>query len=431
LGIDVLDAPESINGGDDFGRELPFYGRTVAVVEWRWVGHHPTYYVYFVKTLLELGVRVIAAHPFRENLKERLVAEGLDSRHFVRLVELPFQRRRFLIPTLSLLGATVRTFGHLHRLLSKYESLHRRKVDLVFFACIYEIDFWYFKTVWKWIKRPWSGLYLHCRAFRKPNTIIPLTKYRTQPERFLSEQHLSAVALLDEYACEWATWLCDGKPAISLPDLANLALPPNPSKVACHILERAKGRKIVVHLGHMQQSKGSAVLAEIAHRDFLENCFYVFVGDVNWSTFEEQQQSSMRSLEKQENVFVFFDRLESESDLNELIHLADVCYAAYIDFPNSSNILTKCAGLRCPIVVSEGYLMADRVKAFNLGLCVPECNVDASVKALRTIIDQPNTWYASNAPRWEEFTRIHSQVTLSQKFAELLSACSERSPCAT
>src|SRR6266404_5642924 len=42
--------------------------RTVVLVEWNWMGHHPTYFKLFIRALLDLGCTVLALCPKPEEV---------------------------------------------------------------------------------------------------------------------------------------------------------------------------------------------------------------------------------------------------------------------------------------------------------------------------------------------------------------------------
>jgi hypothetical protein len=106
--------------------------------------------------------------------------------------------------------------------------------------------------------------------------------------------------------------------------------------------------------------------------------------------------------------------------MNAVIAESDVVFAAYKDFPNSSNVLTKAAFFHRPIVVSDGYLMAERVRRHNLGEVVPEGNLDSLVSAV-TRMTAPGYYknLCTNA-RWDEYAADHSLTRLRAVMRDLV-----------
>jgi UDP:flavonoid glycosyltransferase YjiC (YdhE family) len=97
-------------------------------------------------------------------------------------------------------------------------------------------------------------------------------------------------------------------------------------------------------------------------------------------------------------------------------------FAGYRDFPNSSNALTKAAVFERPIVVSDGYLMAERVRMFGLGEVIPEGNAEALVAALRRMLALGYGDELRGRARWKDYREAHSMVRLKKAMEELLAA---------
>lgn len=121
------------------------------------------------------------------------------------------------------------------------------------------------------------------------------------------------------------------------------------------------------------------------------------------------------------NVYTRFERIHDEKDFNSYICACDVVFAAYHDFADSSGILTKAATFEKPIVVSDGYLMAERVRKYRLGEIIPEGDVRAAGNAIRTILRQSkqDNLYL---PDWQGYREEHSYNRLREAFSKILSA---------
>jgi hypothetical protein len=94
-------------------------------------------------------------------------------------------------------------------------------------------------------------------------------------------------------------------------------------------------------------------------------------------------------------------------------------YAAYRSFPNSSNVLTKCAYFEKKAVVSDGYLMAEQVRAFDLGQVAPEGDLDRIADAIRLVI-RTATNASDERNGFAAFRRLHSQEALAEAFGKVL-----------
>jgi hypothetical protein len=98
----------------------------------------------------------------------------------------------------------------------------------------------------------------------------------------------------------------------------------------------------------------------------------------------------------------------------------DVLSAAYIDFPHSSGIQAKAAALGKPLIVSDGYLMAERTRRFRLGEIVPQGNAPALLEAILKITNDPAAWIKGHNPLWENYGHEHSFDRLKAGLKELL-----------
>jgi hypothetical protein len=106
--------------------------------------------------------------------------------------------------------------------------------------------------------------------------------------------------------------------------------------------------------------------------------------------------------------------------MNSVMSACDIVHAAYLDFPHSSNIMTKAALVGRPLIVSEGYLMAERVRRFRMGEVVPQGDAGALAGAITRITRDPGAWMAANRPLWADYLREHSFERLQDVFGGLL-----------
>ena len=94
---------------------------------------------------------------------------------------------------------------------------------------------------------------------------------------------------------------------------------------------------------------------------------------------------------------------------------------SYVNFPHISNMLSKAAIFEKPIVVSEGHLIAARVREYRLGEVVPQGDDQAVLRAIRAITDDPAGWRERIRPRWAEHRERHSKSRLRSVLSELFS----------
>jgi glycosyltransferase involved in cell wall biosynthesis len=185
----------------------------------------------------------------------------------------------------------------------------------------------------------------------------------------------------------------------------------------------AAGAPIVAALGNLQYTKGVTTLARLALDPANSDLCFVFMGEVYWESFKHEERALISSLmDRCENAYTHFARVPDEHYFNSAVRLSDVVFAAYLDFPNSSGILTKAAVFRKPIIVSDGYLMAERVRQYQMGEVVPEGDVEATGRAIRGIIKDPGAWRARRHPQWQEYHENHCYNRLKVAFSTLLAA---------
>jgi glycosyltransferase involved in cell wall biosynthesis len=401
--------------------------KTISMIDWNWVGHHPTFFYHFSTALARIGCRVVPFCIKPEEFLERLNKADLPS-SVKNLICEPISIKRPVYSSFRParwrgLYDAWRFFGALGRHLRAWERSNGIKIDLVFFACIYDRQFECIKYADCVFGFPWSGLYLHARSFRMPGSPIPYTGGLPCPEKIFSSRQLHSVAVLDEKAQEPMRKISQGKPVFTFPDFTDIEIGGDRSMsgLAHKINDFACGRPVVSLTGHLQWTKGMDIFTQAAAHPNLQDVFFFLGGEVNWREVSLSDKAELqRAWEELPNVYAHLHRIIEESSLNAVYQVSDVIVAAYRAFPNSSNAVTKAAFLERPIVVSDGYLMAERVRKYGLGEVVPEGDLEALVAAIQKML-QPD--YYNNLckrARWDEYRRDHSVERLNEVFKELV-----------
>jgi hypothetical protein len=140
-----------------------------------------------------------------------------------------------------------------------------------------------------------------------------------------------------------------------------------------------------------------------------------------------QKELLERAMHAARTAIFLPQRVPDSAAFNALVVACDVLFAAYHDFPHSSNMLTVAAVLEKPIIVSEGQLMAQRVREYRLGEVVPEADPAATLETLRRVARDPAAWRAARQPRWREYRERHSAAALDGALRELLAIRPEQS----
>ena len=392
------------------------------------MGHHPTYFTHFAAAMAETGAEVV---PFCADPADFLKRLGNAS--------LPSAVRERIAPPVRISGPATsrfrptrwrgqyeawRFFGGLGKQLRTWEYENSRKIDLVFFACIYDWQFANFHSVERFFGYSWSGLYLHARFFRMPGSPIPFPHVLPCPEKIFALKGVRSVAVLDEAAAAPLSVLAGKKPVVCFPDISETLLP-EPAQgagLAGKIKAFAQGRPVVSLTGHLQLTKGLEEFTASAESPAMKDVFFFLGGSVSWWGVGDNTRTRLeKSWEESGNIYVHPQAL-SEATMNAVIAASDVVFAAYRNFPNSSNVLTKAAIFERPVLVADGYLMAERVREFQLGEVVPEGDVKAIVQTLERMLAPGYYGELRQRARWADYREAHSTARLKKAMADLLEA---------
>jgi hypothetical protein len=228
---------------------------------------------------------------------------------------------------------------------------------------------------------PWIGILFHPRLAQAADK--PIEGY------FKSRNARGGVFLVPSAVAAYADAIPHLHFALA-PDVADLELPTKPPRLAADMRERARDRTIVLQIGSITAHKAIDTLLDVINAADPSRFFFALIGEVYWDTFAEQKDR-IRSFYARvpENVFISQDYIKSERDYNSVIAASDIMYAVYQDFRSSSNSLSKAAGFRRPILVSENSLMGDRVLSFNIGSVAPEGDTTTILEKLGWLAAQP------------------------------------------
>jgi hypothetical protein len=331
------------------------------------------YYCYILKALLNLGHRVYAICPDPSTVT-RWVEKNIDNSPSDRIAYASLE-----IPTLKIRPMRWRyginqslALWKIRKLMHDFEIKSRSVIDHAFFASIDEITLSYFKLGMSKFRWSFSFLYLHCSLHLNSNT-RPANKYRKDIFRALSHPSLCSLALYDPKAILFLERSGCKSKLIAFPDFTDESIDQN-SKLCRTVRTLALGRTVITITGHLDRRKGLINLAKAACSHELRNYFFVFAGNIIWSSYSETEQSLIRHLPDRENTFTHFNWVEPGT-MNQLVRDSSLIYAVYHDFQFSSNMLIKSAINSTPILVADGYLMADTVLRYRLGFSIAEQSI--------------------------------------------------------
>jgi len=221
---------------------------------------------------------------------------------------------------------------------------------------------------------PWGGIRF------VPSDLPAQEGYYTLPG-------LRGMCFLDESCCRTYRSSLADKYFQYLPDITNVELPGEPCSLAEEIMYRAAGRKIVFLGGSIGGQKNIARWSELITLADPKEWFFVQVGEIHAGTFSTEDMVAFERLfnDPRENLLLHTHYLSDERDFNAIIQVADILFAVYRNFRNSSNMLGKAAYFEKPILVSDGYLMGDRVRRYGIGVAVDQDDVRGMLGAMERL----------------------------------------------
>lgn len=391
--------------------------RCVVVVEWTDRGHHLTYLRFYTRALLTLGCRVVVVSPDAAGLAAWWAGEGgLDEATRARAASRALPVREFSIKRERWRDhwRRKRYFADLRAEVAAGEAAVGARATQVFFSCIYEREAAWVLRMADGLGRPWGGLYMQAEAFRGA-----AARVATAGEEWWRRPEMAGLLTLDE---EYAPRIAEatGKVAVAAPDLVDATLAE--ADATAERVERFRaGRPLVGLLGHLQATKGVLTLAEVAAAPESAGYAFLFAGEMAWERFTAEEAAYLRRVLSDGGRVLFLEgRIADEAGYNRLVAGCDVLFAAYHDFPHSSNTLGKAAAFAKPVIVSDGHLMARRVREFRLGEVVPQRDARAVLAALGRIDAASGPWSERGRPRWADYLAVHGEGSLRTALAEYL-----------
>lgn len=377
------------------------YRPTVALVEWNWGGHNHTYFKHYIAGLLKGGADVVPVMSRPDLLDGMLGSPELAPyRNGPSSVARPLffnQSRPMRIRPGRLAGyfsgvteylAIESTFRRLGRLLRKWEKRAGTAVDLVFFACMIDVDFPRATQVSRALGKRWAGLYLQSRAFHQFPAASESMRRKMARTLFRSRR-LVALGTLEPAILELVRKASPGINVRLFPDTLEpvAAVETEPAgRLRSAMLEKAGGRPIISLLGFLQPSKGVELFLRAACDPRLVDLSFFLGGPMQWQAFDESSRARVEeSMRLAPNLHTCLEQLPEEL-FNAAVGCSDVLVAAYRSFPYSSNVQVKAAQLHKPMIVTDGTLMAERCREYRLGEAILEGDLESLVHAIRRLV---------------------------------------------
>jgi hypothetical protein len=202
-----------------------------------------------------------------------------------------------------------------------------------------------------------------------------------------------------------------------LPDVTDISVPSNPSPVRQDIEKLAAGRKIIFLGGSIGGTKNLYLWSQLFYKLNRREWYFVQIGKIEYPTLSREDLDGLHKLqnEKTENIFISDAYLPEESVFNEVMSISAIIWGLYRGFDRSSNILTKSALLSKPIIVSDRFLMGQRVNAYKIGVAVSEIDADEAKLGIEWLINNPIP-----LANFEHYADVYSTSALAKKLNESL-----------
>ena len=185
---------------------------------------------------------------------------------------------------------------------------------------------------------------------------------------FPAKQNCVGVGILNEYSAKDLETF--QRHILLFPDFADLSAPATNYPLLQKLKEKARGRKVISLLGSINFRKGIKLLLESIPLLPKDEYFFLIAGK---SSLTAQQENDLRAFgESRNNCLFSLEKIPDESCFNALIAESDLIFAAYKQFTGSSNLLTKAAAFRKPVIVSRGLCMGRRVEQYGTKAKPPE-----------------------------------------------------------
>ncbi len=359
--------------------------KTVALVDPLWTGHHPTYLRFFSQVLLQLGQQVIVFCREPAKLADMVRFSSEPQRKNWQAIPYAWSPERSGGSFWAARATSLRRLQELNRLLTEMERQTATGIDLVFF-CLLDDFIGHLQTTCDFDRcfdKPYSGLYFLPFHLRLKLRYAWARRGPLNPDAALLSRHCRSVGVLDEGIALKLSQRVHHKPVVCFPDVTDEECSTAPTDFEIAIRAKANGRRIVGLFGWLGKHKG--VLEFMQHVAALQGqpVFFVVVGTVGERSFTAEENRMINDWmdNPPENVFAAREFIPDERTYNSLVRACDLLYAVYQRFPHSANVLAKAACMGVPVVVSDRYLMAERVKRFHLGFTVRE-DVPADFRAL-------------------------------------------------
>lgn len=257
---------------------------------------------------------------------------------------------------------------------------------------------------------PWAGIRFSPRALTKGE----------QAEGHYTDPQLRGMCFLDRQATNNYQKKFPTKTFQHLPDITNAALPTTEPDLARKLRTQAGGRHIVILGGSLDTRKNIAGFCKLATLADPQEWFFALVGRTYPNTFNDADRQALKKLKEMEkiNTMLHLDYIEDECNFNAMLSASNIIFAVYKNFPYSSNMLSKSAWLRRPIIVSDRYQMGEQVLHYGIGRATDENNP-------KLWLDELTSLRATGIPdeAFSRYNNVFSEEALGNALESFFNKC--------
>ena len=241
--------------------------------------------------------------------------------------------------------------------------------DLLFFASLdatlgHPLTRWYID---KKLNIPFTGI-LVCPEDTRRMTKSFFKIVRIDPYNILKSKRCISIGVVVEESVSFLSILFN-KPIIVLPDIVSVPVPILDNSLGDLVRRRADGRFIIGIWGSLSQRKGISEFLQMCLTLPSEKYFFVMGGKINREGLPESEKEILQNASSGviDNV-VAFDKWLTDNELFSGMLSCYLIFAAYPYWRFSSGIIGHAAVAGVPILVNDGFVMAKRIRDFNIGL---------------------------------------------------------------
>ncbi len=414
----------------------------VAVVDVMWQGSLPTYHTAIVRALLHLRFPVVSFSPCPESVLRSIGAAGTGGRLNVEKVgpdcaESPsptrvFDRaekvrswiREWLPPSIRLrrkMQSAARLWHDVRLQLTDYRGDDGQAVGHVVLPYL---DFPVVTLIMGVqseipdLDQRWSGIWLRADTTGDRNGDLGHVI-----ESFSSLPNFDGFWTLEEDLDQVEGFDLENLWRGSMPDMTDEELRDEPGRLEQDLMEFGQAEPVVLLAGELSARKGIHEFLEVARSaERAGSCLrFLVAGSLDASSCPPGELLKLEAALKGApgNVLVRIGRIPDGHEFNAAIRGAAVVWAAYRDFPHSSNLLTKAALVGRPVVAFANGMIGDRVRRYRLGAAISASDPDAAVTVLEQLASKEEGDGGDRHERGRYFDR-HSCRRLNRVIAASL-----------